>query len=62
VPDSVAELILCGDGDSERVLTALACARAAARHARPGRVIRMLMAPDGKDWNDVLREGTTGDA
>lgn len=55
VPDSVETLIHLGDGDSEPVLTALAIERAAARHWRPGRIIRTAMAPDGEDFNSVWR-------
>jgi hypothetical protein len=55
IPDSVSELILLGDGDSEPVLTRFAMMRAARRYSRPGRVIRIAMAPAGVDFNDVLR-------
>jgi hypothetical protein len=55
IPDSVEELILLGDGDSERVLTENAMTRAARRYARSGRVIRIAFAPEGLDFNDVLR-------
>lgn len=54
IPDSVAELILLGDGDSERVLTDTTLERARRRYARPGLTIRTAMAPDGGDFNDVL--------
>lgn len=56
IPDTVEELILLGDGDSEPVLTEYAMERAARRYSRPGRVIRIAMAPAGVDFNDVLRE------
>jgi hypothetical protein len=55
IPETVDELILLGDGDSERVLTECAMERAARRYGRPGRVIRISFAPDGLDFNDVLR-------
>jgi hypothetical protein len=55
IPESVDELILLGDGDSEPVLTQCAMERAARRYARPGRVIRIAFAPSGLDFNDVLR-------
>jgi hypothetical protein len=55
IPDSVEELILLGDGDSEPFLTECAMERAAHRYARPGRVIRIAFAPAGMDFNDVLR-------
>ncbi|WP_439399043.1 DUF7146 domain-containing protein [Bradyrhizobium sp. PMVTL-01] len=55
IPDSVQELILLGDGDSEKVLTENAMERAARRYARAGRVIRIAFAPAGLDFNDLLR-------
>lgn len=55
IPDSVEELILLGDGDSEQLLTECAMERAARRYARPARVIRIAFAPQGEDFNDVLR-------
>ncbi len=55
IPDSVDELILLGDGDSEPVLTRYAMERAARRYHRPGRMIRIAFAPEGLDFNDVLR-------
>jgi hypothetical protein len=55
IPDAVEELILLGDGDSEKVLTEYAMERAARRYAREGRVIRIAFAPAGLDFNDLLR-------
>lgn len=55
IPDSVDELLLLGDGDSETVLTQCAMDRAARRYSRDGRAIRIVFAPAGKDFNDVLR-------
>jgi hypothetical protein len=55
IPDSVEELILLGDGDSEKVLTENAMERAARRYARAGRVIRIAFAPSGLDFNDLLK-------
>ncbi|MCK1583244.1 DNA primase [Bradyrhizobium sp. 168] len=55
IPDSVEELILLGDGDSEKVLTEYAMERAARRYAREGRVIRIAFAPSGLDFNDLLK-------
>lgn len=57
IPDSVEELILLGDGDSDPVLTQHAMTRAARRYSRPGRSIRIAFAPAGQDFNDVLRAG-----
>lgn len=42
VPDHVRELVLLGDGDSERVATASAMVRAETRHARDGRTVRVV--------------------
>jgi hypothetical protein len=55
IPESVEELILLGDGDSEPLLTECAMERAARRYARPGRTIRIAFAPAGMDFNDVLK-------
>jgi len=55
IPDSVEELILLGDGDSEQLLTECAMERAARRYGRPGRTIRIAFAPTGLDFNDVLK-------
>lgn len=55
IPDSVQELILLGDGDSEPVLTQCAMERAARRYAKVDRIIRIAFAPVGMDFNDVLQ-------
>jgi hypothetical protein len=55
IPESVEELVLLGDGDSETVLTQYAMERGARRYARAGRDIRIAFAPVGRDFNDVLR-------
>lgn len=57
IPDSVEELVLLGDGDSDSVLTQYAMTRAARRYSQAGRIIRIAFAPDGKDFNDVLQAG-----
>jgi hypothetical protein len=57
IADSVEDLILLGDGDSDPVLTECAMTRAARRYAREGRTIRIAFAPAGMDFNDVLRLG-----
>jgi hypothetical protein len=57
IPDSVTEIVLLGDGDSEPVLTRHAMTRAARRFRRPGRTIRCAFAPTGLDFNDLLRAG-----
>lgn len=58
VPASVEDLHLIGDGDSEPFRTQCVLARAAARHERPGRVVRLVMAPKGQDFNDMIRAAT----
>jgi len=55
IPDSVRDLVLLGDGDSDRFLTQCFIARAAKRFAREGRTVRVAWAPPGRDFNDVLR-------
>ena len=55
VPASVREVIVLGDGDSEEFLTHKALLRAAQRWTRPGITIRLCMAPQGADFNDILR-------
>ena len=56
IPDCVSELILLGDGDCDR-FTAQACLqRAAKRHAKAGRLIRIAFAAEGTDYNDMLRQ------
>lgn len=57
VPESVEDLHLVGDGDSEAFRTRCVLVRAAARHARPGRAVRLVMAPEGRDFNDMIRAG-----
>lgn len=54
VPDSVEELVLLGDGDSDPFLTHNALERAKRRSTRPGRVIRNIFAPAGRDFSDLL--------
>ena len=55
IPDTVTDLVLLGDGDSDRVKTECDLVRAGARWARPSRTVRIAWAPDGMDFNDVLR-------
>jgi len=54
VPDHVDELVLIGDGDSEPVMTASAMVRAKARHARPGRLVPIIMPRRGTDFAAML--------
>jgi hypothetical protein len=55
IPDSIDELFLLGDGDSEPILTQYAMTRGARRYTRPGRTIRIVFAPEGLDFNDLLQ-------
>ncbi|MFT0890987.1 CHC2 zinc finger domain-containing protein [Pseudochelatococcus sp. G4_1912] len=55
IPDSVTDIVLLGDGDSDRFLTGTTLRRAAQRFAAPGRTIRLAWARDGYDFNDMLR-------
>lgn len=58
VPDSVEELLLIADGDSEPVMTGYAMERAARRHILRGderpRTVCIATPPPGLDLNDVL--------
>ena len=56
IPETVTDLVLLGDGDSDPFKTHCALARAAARYAAPGRTVRVAWAPDGFDFNDLLQE------
>lgn len=49
------EIVILGDGDSDRFTTEMAIRRAAARWARPGRTVSVAWPGDGVDFNDVLR-------
>lgn len=60
IPDSVSDLVLLGDSTSDPFSTKLAMERAATRYASPGRTVRVAWAPDGNDFDDLLRE-TRGD-
>jgi len=50
VAGHVSELVLLADGDSERVMTAAAMARARARHAWAGRLIPIVWPRAGYDF------------
>lgn len=55
IPYTIKEVIILGDGDSDPFLTRCAIARAAARFWPGGRTVRVAWAPDGQDFNDLLR-------
>lgn len=57
-PDAIDQIIILGDGDSERFATEQHLLRAEARWRRPGRTIRVAWAPEGRDFNDILRRAT----
>jgi len=54
-PDSVSEIVILGDGDSDRFTTDCCLRRAAGRWASEGRTIRAAWADDGSDFNSMLR-------
>lgn len=57
IPPSVERVWLLGDGDSDRFMTEMALERAARRFraGRPWLDVRVAWAPEGQDFNDVLR-------
>lgn len=59
LPDSVTDVTILGDGDSDKVTTECAIHRGAVRFraARADRVVRAVMAVEGLDFNDMLRAG-----
>lgn len=54
-PERFAEILILGDGDSERFETQMHLWRAAARWALPGRTIAIAWAPEGQDFNNLRR-------
>jgi hypothetical protein len=56
IPDSVTELVLLGDSDSDRFTTHCALNRAAVRYRRSDRLVTVMWADDGCDFNDELRK------
>jgi hypothetical protein len=55
LPSTVRRLYLIGDGDSDRATTRAQLLVAARRFRALGREVFVSMAPDGSDFNDVLR-------
>ena len=51
LPRKVREVVIAADGDEPGRKAARALA---ARFVREGRRVRIMQAPDGKDWNDIL--------
>ncbi|MDQ0349751.1 DUF7146 domain-containing protein [Ancylobacter vacuolatus] len=54
VPDSVMDLRLLGDGDSDPFTTRLTMARAERRHMRQGRRVATCWPPAGHDFNSMV--------
>jgi hypothetical protein len=54
-PPQVCDVVILGDGDSDRFTTECHLIRAARRWARPGRRIRIAWADEGADFNDMRR-------
>lgn len=53
MPDSVDDVLILADGDSDRFTVECAVARAAARWARAGREVRVAWPDEGGDFNDM---------
>lgn len=60
LPASVGDVVMLGDGDSDRVLTECALYRGAQRWraVNDAPVARVAWADVGQDFNDMVREGT----
>lgn len=56
VAEHVDEMVLLADGDSERVMTAAAMARARKRHSRPGRLVPIVWPRAGYDFSRMAVE------
>jgi hypothetical protein len=54
LPDSVEDVVMLGDGDSDPFLTECALRRATTRWATSRRNVRTAFAPSGYDFNDLL--------
>ena len=55
LPQRADELFIAADGDAAGSKAAEALG---TRAARQGWVVKILTAPEGRDWNDVLMERT----
>jgi hypothetical protein len=55
LPDYVTEVILLGDGDSERHATLMKLVTATKRLTAQGKTVVVHMAPNGADWGDVAK-------
>jgi len=56
LPDGVEEVVLLGDGDSDRQTTLMKLLTGARRFQAQGKRVFVDMAPPAKDWNTVLAE------
>jgi len=56
LPAGVTDVVILGDGDSDKFATRAHLLTAARRFRSEGRGVTISMAPDGHDWNDVLLE------
>ena len=54
-PETVTDVVLLADSDSDRFTVECALTRTASRWAADGRTIRVAWPPEGADFNDVLR-------
>jgi hypothetical protein len=54
IGDHVREIVLLGDGDSERVMTSAAMARARARIHRQNRKVAIAWPPAGTDFSEMM--------
>jgi hypothetical protein len=54
--DDFERLVLLGDGDSDRYATQAAMLRGRKRFQLAGHDVSIDWAPDGSDWNDVLKD------
>lgn len=54
IGDHVREIVLLGDGDSERVMTSAAMARARARILRQNRKVAIAWPPAGTDFSEMM--------
>ncbi|AXS40985.1 CHC2 zinc finger domain-containing protein [Breoghania sp. L-A4] len=63
LPETIVEVMMLGDGDSDRFTAEQVHLRAAKRWMQPGRRIRSAWADDDEDFNDPLRRpGKRADA
>lgn len=56
LPKIVEEIIILGDGDSDRPMTLAYLLLAGRRWKAEGRKVFYAMATEGRDWNDILRQ------